>query len=130
MLKLSNKIIRGNSLEEIKKIPNNSFDLVFADPPYNMQIGKTLTRPDTSKVNGVNDKWVIPGLEHFPNNEVKVFNRWGNLVYEAKNYQNNWTGVSIGKFTLGTGVPTGTYFYIIDLKNGEKPLTGYVYIAR
>ena len=57
MLKLSNKIIRGNSLEEIKKIPNNSFDLVFADPPYNMQIGKTLTRPDTSKVNGVNDKW-------------------------------------------------------------------------
>ena len=38
MLQFSNKIINGDSLKEIKKIPNNSFDLVFADPPYNMQI--------------------------------------------------------------------------------------------
>ena len=43
--------------KEIKKIPDKSFDLVFADPPYNMQIGEKLTRPDASKVNGVNDKW-------------------------------------------------------------------------
>ena len=57
MLQFSNKIINGDSLKEIKKIPNNSFDLVFADPPYNMQIGEKLTRPDSSKVNGVNDKW-------------------------------------------------------------------------
>ena len=42
--------------EGIKKIPSK-LDLVFADPPYNMQIGKELTRPDSSKVNGVNDKW-------------------------------------------------------------------------
>ena len=52
-----NKIINGDCLTEIKKIPDNSFDLVFADPPYNMQLGKNLRRPDSSKVNGVNDKW-------------------------------------------------------------------------
>ena len=52
-----NNIVNGNSLEEIKKIPDKSFDLVFADPPYNMQIGEKLKRPDDSKVNGVNDKW-------------------------------------------------------------------------
>ena len=52
-----NKITNGNSLEIIKKIPDKTFDLVFADPPYNLQIGKKLTRPDDSKVNGVNDKW-------------------------------------------------------------------------
>jgi len=57
MSKFINNIIHGNSLKEIKKIPDKSFDLVFADPPYNMQIGKTLTRPDASKVNGVDDKW-------------------------------------------------------------------------
>ena len=51
------KIINGDSLKELKKVPNRSFDLVFADPPYNMQIGETLRRPDASKVNGVNDKW-------------------------------------------------------------------------
>ncbi len=57
MLKFLNKVINGDCLKEIKKIPNNTFDLVFADPPYNMQIGKKLSRPDSSKVNGVNDKW-------------------------------------------------------------------------
>ena len=57
MLKFSNKIINADCLKELKKIPNKTFDLVFADPPYNMQIGEKLTRPDASKVNGVNDKW-------------------------------------------------------------------------
>ena len=57
MPKISNKIVNGNCLKEIKKIPDKSFDLVFADPPYNMQIGETLRRPDASKVKGVNDKW-------------------------------------------------------------------------
>ena len=57
MSKFINKIVNGNSLSELKKIPNKSFDLVFADPPYNMQIGKALRRPDSSKVKGVDDKW-------------------------------------------------------------------------
>ena len=57
MTKFLNKITNGNSLEILKKIPDKTFDLVFADPPYNLQIGKKLKRPDGSKVNGVNDKW-------------------------------------------------------------------------
>ncbi len=57
MSKFTNKIINGDCLKELKKIPGKTFDLVFADPPYNMQIGKKLTRPDSSKVKGVTDKW-------------------------------------------------------------------------
>ncbi|RPG19137.1 MAG: site-specific DNA-methyltransferase [Pelagibacteraceae bacterium TMED124] len=57
MTKFFNSIVNGDSLEILKKIPDKSFDLVFADPPYNMQIGEKLKRPDDSKVNGVNDKW-------------------------------------------------------------------------
>ena len=57
MLKFFNKVINGDCLKELKKIPDKTFDLVFADPPYNMQIGEKLTRPDSSKVIGVNDKW-------------------------------------------------------------------------
>ena len=57
MTKFFNCIVNGESLEILKKIPDKSFDLVFADPPYNMQIGEKLKRPDDSKVNGVNDKW-------------------------------------------------------------------------
>jgi site-specific DNA-methyltransferase (adenine-specific)/modification methylase len=57
MLDFLNKIVNGDSLKELKKIPDKTFDLVFADPPYNMQIGGTLRRPDSSKVEGVDDKW-------------------------------------------------------------------------
>ena len=57
MTKFCNRIINGESLEVLKKIPSKTFDLVFADPPYNMQIGEKLKRPDNSKVHGVNDKW-------------------------------------------------------------------------
>ena len=57
MQKLLNKILHGDCIKELKKIPDKSFDLVFADPPYNLQIGETLTRPDASKVQGVIDKW-------------------------------------------------------------------------
>ncbi len=57
MSRFSNKILNGDCLKEFKKIPDKTFDLVFADPPYNMQIGEKLTRPDSSKVEGVNDKW-------------------------------------------------------------------------
>ena len=52
-----NKIINGNSLEELKKIPDETFDLIFADPPYNLQLKNKLIRPDRSKVDAVNDKW-------------------------------------------------------------------------
>ena len=52
-----NKIINGDSLEKLKKIPSETFDLIFADPPYNLQLKNKLTRPDRSKVNAVDDKW-------------------------------------------------------------------------
>ena len=52
-----NKIINGDCLVELKKIPDRTFDLVFADPPYNLQLKNKLTRPDSSEVNAVNDKW-------------------------------------------------------------------------
>ena len=50
-------IIKGDSLKELKKISDKSFDLIFADPPYNMQLGGKLKRPDNSVVRGVNDDW-------------------------------------------------------------------------
>jgi modification methylase len=50
-------IIHGDSLEELKKLPDRSVDLVFADPPYNLQLGGELLRPDNSKVDAVDDDW-------------------------------------------------------------------------
>jgi modification methylase len=54
---LHNEILVGDCLTELQKIPANSVDLVFADPPYNLQLAGELTRPDQSKVDAVNDDW-------------------------------------------------------------------------
>ena len=67
-----NKIINGDSLEELKKIPRETFDLIFADPPYNLQLKSELTRPDRSKVSAVNDKW-----DQFEN-----FKKYDDFTYE------------------------------------------------
>lgn len=50
-------IINGNSLEEMKKLPSNSIDLIFADPPYWMRVEGTLKRVEGTDYNGCNDKW-------------------------------------------------------------------------
>ena len=52
-----NKIIKGDALAVLKRLPDSSADLVFADPPYNLQLGGDLTRPDNSRVDGVDDDW-------------------------------------------------------------------------
>ena len=67
-----NKIINGDSLEELKKIPRETFDLIFADPPYNLQLKSELTRPDRSKVSAVNDKW----------DQFKNFKKYDDFTYE------------------------------------------------
>ncbi len=67
-----NKIINGDSLDELKKIPRETFDLIFADPPYNLQLKSELTRPDRSKVSAVNDKW-----DQFEN-----FKKYDDFTYE------------------------------------------------
>lgn len=76
-----------------------------------------------------NETFVILGLESYPNNELKVFNRWGNLVYSKKQYDNSWGGFpNVSSASFGSGkLPAATYFYILELnKNDEKPKTGYV----
>ena len=54
---LHNRVLVGDCLAELKKIPSGSIDLVFADPPYNLQLAGDLTRPDQSKVDAVDDHW-------------------------------------------------------------------------
>jgi len=54
---IKNTILHGDSLEILKSLPDNSVDMVFADPPYNMQLGGDLHRPDQTKVDAVTDHW-------------------------------------------------------------------------
>jgi large repetitive protein len=81
----------------------------------------------------VNDRFEIQGVENYPNTEVSILNRWGNVVYKKSGYDNPnaWDGTANQGVTYGDNkLPEGTYFYIIDLKDGKKALKGYVYLNR
>jgi len=52
-----NKVIEGDCMEVMKEMPDNSVDLIFADPPYNLQLRNELIRPNMTKVDAVNDEW-------------------------------------------------------------------------
>ena len=52
-----NEVLMGDCIQLMKALPENSIDLIFADPPYNLQLGGNLHRPDNSKVDAVDDDW-------------------------------------------------------------------------
>ena len=80
---------------------------------------------------GVNDTWRIRGIEGYPNNYIRIFNMWGNRVYHKRGYRNEWRGENQLQLYYGDGkLPESTYFYLVDLGDGLKPLTGFVYIKR
>lgn len=92
-----------------------------------------LVIPEGFSPNGdrVNDYFVIKGLNAYPDNTLTIFNRWGNKVFEAKGYQNNWDGKStIGIRIGGEELPTGTYFYILELGPDQETRNGYIYLNR
>ena len=84
--------------------------------------------------NSENDFFFIEGIENFPGNNVQVFNRWGNKIFEVNGYDNQsrvWRGqADFGVIPGAKEVPDGTYFYLINLGDGSKPLSGFVVIKK
>lgn len=78
----------------------------------------------TPNHDGDNDVFFIGNVEKYPDNNLKIYNRYGNLIYSATNYANTWDGTY-----LGNNVPTGTYFYIFD-DGKEKKYQGALTILR
>ena len=81
---------------------------------------------------GVNDTWVIEGLEYYTKHHIRIYNRWEAKIFESINYQNDWGGLQTHGTTLGNdkNLPEGTYFYIIELGEKKKPIKGFVFIKR
>ena len=81
---------------------------------------------------GVNDFFKIDCIASFPNNKLEVYNRWGNIVYEKRGYNNDWDGITNGRVAVQKGdlLPVGTYYYILDLGDGSEPKTDWLYINR
>ncbi|KAA3619053.1 MAG: gliding motility-associated C-terminal domain-containing protein [Flavobacterium sp.] len=146
--------INGNEVTDLSDDPNDptNFDAngdgepddptvtilpnVLVEPPFEIFNGIT---PDGD---GLNDFFRVVGIEEYPNNNMKIFNRWGVLVWETDGYggsngeENVFRGISDGRSTIRQGemLPTGTYYYVLTILGednpGESSYTGYLYINR
>ena len=80
----------------------------------------------TPNGDGVNDKWVIPNIDMYPDNEVMVYDKAGRAVFAKRGYNNEWDGTVNGKL-----LKEDAYFYVIKFnKDGALPIRGYVSIVR
>ena len=123
MTNFLNKIVHGESLKILKKIPDKTFDLVFADPPYNMQIGEKLKRPDDSKVNGVNDKWdQFSNFKHYDDFSKEWLKECKRIL---KDNGSMWViGTYHNIFRLGYHIQNLDYWILNDIiwrKNNPMP---------
>lgn len=80
---------------------------------------------------GANDTWVITGLENYPDHEVIIMNRWGDVLYTAKPYGNDWSGQSnTGLVMINGSVTDGTYFFVFIPSPGEDPVKGFIELRK
>ena len=103
--------------------------LINADSTNIISISDTVEVPNaiTPNGDGKNDYLQIDNLSFYPNNELLIFNRWGETVFQAKPYNNDWSGNN----QTNSPLPVGTYYYLLrlDVNNG-KILKGDITILR
>ena len=92
----------------------------------NNHIGLTFPEFFSPNGDGINDYFEIGQIQRYPDNEVWVYDNAGNLVFNAKEYKNNWQG------TLNSNpLPKGSYFYRVDAdSNGTSDYQGWIYLTR
>ncbi len=108
---------------------DNDGILDFRDPDACQEL--FIPQVFTPNSDAENDVFYIKGLGRYPNNIIYIYNRWGNIVYEASPYNNDWNGIAnvdvVGEQDY---LPIGTYFYVLDLGDGSDPRSGYIYLYK
>lgn len=134
-LKLRAQVMEGHNYQ-------NTAELIYSEPEdyfTSNNISSASVEPNCVKVfeiftpnnDGMNDTFVIHCIEQYPNNELKVFDKDGSLVYSKKAYDNNWRGYSNSNWTFNKNelLPSDVYFYVLNLGNDTKPITGWIFIT-
>ncbi|MCF8422927.1 MAG: gliding motility-associated C-terminal domain-containing protein [Bacteroidia bacterium] len=126
---------RGTSNADVWPISSTTYTLTTQDQhgcyandivTVNVRSGELLFfySAFTPNNDGDNDFFYIGNLNKYPENNLKIYNRYGKLIYNISNYDNSWDGTY-----LGNAVPTGTYFYIFN-DGKDKLYKGSVSILR
>ncbi|OUS01540.1 hypothetical protein A9Q86_07110 [Flavobacteriales bacterium 33_180_T64] len=114
-----------NSLEQPDRDETNNRDEAEVVVGFCLYIPQGLS----PNQDGLNDVFSIECIEEYPDNLIKIYNRLGVQIYESRGYRNDWDGRPNMGFPTTSGLlPVGTYFYILDLNTGEKPILGWVYL--
>jgi len=92
-----------------------------------VRVYKKVTIPNAFSPNGdgINDDWDIKALNTYPESITQVFDRYGRQVFQSTGYARPWDGTNNGQ-----ALPAGTYYYIIDLKDRQPKLSGWVLVVR
>ena len=101
-------------------VTSNQLNMVILPP-----LSVTIPNAFTPNGDGINDLWNIANISFYPNCNVSIFTRYGALIYHSVGYANPWNGTY-----NGGKLPTGTYYYVIDLNNKGPKLSGYVTLIR
>jgi len=126
----------NESTEDIEAIDGGTYTITVTDV-YNCSITDSFEVKITNiacihiynvfspNSDGVNDTWDIDNIDLYPEVEINIFNQWGNKVFESTGYSEPWDG------TLdGNALPAATYYYTLDLKNGDTPYSGSITILK
>lgn len=114
------KIINSSGIPEFGNLLMDNFHIKDSTVLFKPIIPNIFT-PNND---GINDYFVIEDI--IEDSELKVFNRWGKLVYERKDYNNRWKG----KNRDGIDLSEGVYFYSLSNKHAVKPFTGFIHLQR
>jgi gliding motility-associated-like protein len=110
-------------------IDSAAINMVASNPGGNC--GVVVSEGFTPNGDGINDFLFVRGLSEFPDNELVIFNRWGELVWQSYDHTEGWDG-SYGVEALDS--PSGTYIWVISFKpkdNDDKlKITGFVNLLR
>ncbi len=129
-LQFTLKLISGGDVGNTATISGNEVDPDLSDNTFTITrvpiTGDDIFIPNviTPNGDGKNDYWVIEGLDRYPGSGVFIYNRWGNQVYQNKNYDNKWNG---------DGLNEGTYYYILKLNSptqGVREYKGWIELLR
>jgi gliding motility-associated-like protein len=95
----------------------------ISDPPFYLPQGIS------PNGDGVNDMFIIGGLDAFPNSTLTIFSRDGIMIYYSDNYQNDWDGVQYKQKHGIRPVPSGTYYYLLKLGGTNRIIKGFFFLA-
>lgn len=126
----------GQQVEKIEDLAPGAYQVIVTDDhgctaegsiivPGSNQPCFFIPNAFTPNADGKNDTWNIPYVSQYPNMEFQIFNQWGMKLFQGAIGDLPWTGRVNGKL-----LPAATYYYIMDLKNGEEPFTGPLTIVR